>query len=232
MATYAYTRVSTARQSEEGESLDVQQRTVTGYAMQHGLTVDRTFIERGVSGSVPLCERPEGKALLACLRPGDVVMSPKLDRMFRSALDALGVLGKLQKENVSLHLIDLGGDVCGNGISKLVFTILSAVAEAERERIRERISTLKADQKKRNAFLGGSVPFGYRKVVIDPTAEKLKYRLESIETEQAALTAVKDMRRKDVPIRTIHKYLTEQGFNLSVSGVHKMLQSIISDILL
>jgi putative DNA-invertase from lambdoid prophage Rac len=34
-------------------------------------------------------------------------------------------------------MIDLGSDVTGNGISKLVFTILSAVAEAERDRIRE-----------------------------------------------------------------------------------------------
>ena len=35
--------------------------------------------------------------------------------------------------------IDLGGDVTGNGISRLVFTILSAVAEAERDCIRERV---------------------------------------------------------------------------------------------
>jgi DNA invertase Pin-like site-specific DNA recombinase len=39
-------------------------------------------------------------------------------------------------EGVALHMIDLGGDVCGNGISKLVFTILSAVAEIVRDRIR------------------------------------------------------------------------------------------------
>jgi DNA invertase Pin-like site-specific DNA recombinase len=45
----------------------------------------------------------------------------------------------LKKDKIGLHLIDLGGDVCGNSISKLVFTILSAVAENERDRIRERI---------------------------------------------------------------------------------------------
>jgi hypothetical protein len=70
----------------------------------------------------------------------------KLDRMFRSALDALDVLGKLKQHRVPLHMIDLGGDVTGNGISKLIFTILSAVAEAERDRIRERVSTTKADR--------------------------------------------------------------------------------------
>ena len=131
MAVYSYARVSTTAQAEEGESLGAQQRRVEGYAMQHDLTVDRHFVERGVSGSVPLDERPEGKTLLAILKPGDVIITPKLDR--RSALNALGVLEGLKQQGVSLHMIDLGGDVTGNGISKLVFTILSAVAEAERE---------------------------------------------------------------------------------------------------
>jgi putative DNA-invertase from lambdoid prophage Rac len=66
------------------------------------------------------------------VKSGDVIITAKLDRMFRSALDALGVLGDLKARKVSLHMIDLGGDVTDNGISKLVFTILSAVAEAER----------------------------------------------------------------------------------------------------
>ena len=55
-----------------------------------------------------------------------MIITPKLDRMFRSALNALGVLDGLKQQGVSLHMIDLGGDVTGNGISKLVFTILSA----------------------------------------------------------------------------------------------------------
>src|SRR5215204_5155294 len=66
--------------------------------------------------------------------------------MFRSALDALDVLARLKERGVTLHMIDLGGDVTGNGISKLVFTILSAVAEAERDRTRERIADVKRDQ--------------------------------------------------------------------------------------
>jgi DNA invertase Pin-like site-specific DNA recombinase len=46
----------------------------------------------------------------------------------------LAALAKLKEQAVSLHMIDLGGDVTGNGIGKLVFTILSAVAKAERRR--------------------------------------------------------------------------------------------------
>ena len=81
MAVFSYTRVSTA-QAEEGQPLGAQQRSVEGYAMQHDLTVDRHFVERGVSGSVRR-RAAEGKALLAILKPGDVIITRKLDRMFR-----------------------------------------------------------------------------------------------------------------------------------------------------
>jgi putative DNA-invertase from lambdoid prophage Rac len=77
--------------------------------MMNGLTLDSIFVERGVSGSKPLGERSEGARLLAGLNAGDVVITPKLDRMFRSALDALDVLGQLKDRGVSLHMIDLGG---------------------------------------------------------------------------------------------------------------------------
>ena len=65
MAVYSYTRVSTTAHAEEGESLGAQQRRVEGYAMQHDLTVDRRFVERGVSGSVPLAS---GRRARRCLR--------------------------------------------------------------------------------------------------------------------------------------------------------------------
>ena len=73
----------------------------------------------------------------------------KLDRLFRSALDALKVVEDLKKRGVALHLLDLGGDISGNGLSKLFLTIAAAFAEAERDRIRERIGQVKADQKAR-----------------------------------------------------------------------------------
>ena len=52
--------------------------------------------------------------------------------------------------------------IAGNGISKLFLTIAAAFAEAERDRIRERIGQVKADQKSRGRYLGGTIPFGYR----------------------------------------------------------------------
>jgi hypothetical protein len=69
----------------------IQERTIGGYGMMHGMTVDRIFVERGVTGAKPIGQRPEGAKLLAMLQPGDVVIAAKLDRLFRSALDALEV---------------------------------------------------------------------------------------------------------------------------------------------
>ena len=47
-------REPTARQADEGERRDVRQRVIAGYAIEHGLTIENVFIERGVSGSRPL----------------------------------------------------------------------------------------------------------------------------------------------------------------------------------
>ena len=128
----------------------------------HGLAVDEVVLEQGVSGSVPVQDRPAGAALFARLRPGDIIIAPKLDRLFRSALDALQVVKELKAKGVKLHLLDLGGDIAGNGLSKLFLTIAAAFAEAERDRIRERVSQSKADQRARGRYLGGARPFGYQ----------------------------------------------------------------------
>jgi putative DNA-invertase from lambdoid prophage Rac len=215
MATYGYVRVSTVRQADEGESLDVQQRTIAGYAMKHGLKVDQAFIEAGVSGSVPLTDRPQGRALLACLKAGDVVVTLKFDRMFRSALDALGVLADLKTRDISLHTIDLGGVVTGNGISRLVFTILSAVAEAERDRTRKRITEVKRDQRTRGRYLGGVPPFGWR--AADDG------QLVGVPEQQAALARMRTLRAKGATLRAISAQMLADGVQISHARVKKVL---------
>ena len=215
MAVYGYVRVSTDRQADDGQSLGTQQRVIEGYGMMNGLQLDAIFVERGVSGSRPLGDRTEGARLLATMRPGDVVITPKLDRMFRSALDALDVLGRFKEHGVSLHMIDLGGDVTGNGISKLVFTILSAVAEAERDRIRERIRDVKSDQRRRRRYLGGIVPFGWR-VTEDGTL------VEDV-GQQSVIRRILELRRNGSSLRAISTAVAEEGITLSHQGVKNVL---------
>jgi putative DNA-invertase from lambdoid prophage Rac len=218
MAVYGYVRVSADRQAEDGESLGAQERTIVGYAIMHGLYVDRVLVERAVSGSRPIAERPEGAKLLATLQPGDTVITAKLDRMFRSALDALDILAKLKYRDVSLHMIDLGGDVTSNGISKLVFTILSAVAEAERDRIRERIADVKRDQRTRGRFLGGTVPFGYR---LGQDGELMEHQ-----EEQAAIREARAMKEGGASLRAIASALQAKGHRISHVAVSRGLRAV------
>jgi putative DNA-invertase from lambdoid prophage Rac len=202
MRVFGYCRVSTAEQANGGLSLDQQKQQITGYAMIKGWQVAEFFIEPGVSGSVPLADRPEGQRLLAALQPGDVVVAAKLDRAFRSAADALETLEELKKDKIGLHLIDLGGDVCGNGISKLVFTILSAVAE--NERIRERVRDAKRHRAEQRLYNGGKRQFGWD--VVDG-------RLVPNATEQAALARAKALREERQSLRKIADTLASE-FNL------------------
>jgi DNA invertase Pin-like site-specific DNA recombinase len=194
MRVFGYCRVSTVEQASNGLSLETQQQQITGYEMMKDWAVAEFFVERGVSGSTPLAERPEGRRLLATLQPGDVVITAKLDRAFRSAADALGTLEQLKEDKIALHMIDLGGDVTGNGISKLVFTILSAAAENERDRIRERVRDVKRHRASQQLYNGGKRPFGLD--IVDG-------RLVVNELEQSALARGMKMMEEGESLRKI-----------------------------
>ena len=160
--------------------------------MQEGWTIDEVFVERGVSGSKPFGDREQGSALLARLQHGDVVVAAKLDRMFRSSLGRLQTCDRFQRDGISLFLLDLGGDVTGNGVAGLFMKIAAAFAEFERDRLRERIRDVKTDQRKRGLHLGGHRPFGYR---VD--ADR---RLAPAPKKQAALARMKELRRSGLSL--------------------------------
>lgn len=219
MNVYGYARVSTKTQADDGLSLDAQERQIRGYAMIHGLELAELFVERAVSGGKPLDKRPEGRRLIASVKPGDIIVCPKLDRMFRSASDALAVSDALQKRQVSLHLIDLGGDVTGNGIGKMFFTIVAAFAEFERDRIAERVSDVKRTEREKGRFLGGTRPFGYR--IADG-------QLLPDAHEQAVVERVLVMRQRGLSLRAIAATVSAEGGRLSHVMVKRILDAQVS----
>jgi len=209
---FGYCRVSTARQVDEGESLDVQRRQIEGWCHQHGLIPEAVIIEEGISGSVPLNARPRGAELMRQMRRGDTIVAAKLDRLFRSALDALQMVERLKADDISLVLLDLGGDISGNGLSKLFLTIAAAFAEAERDRIRERISQVKQDQAARGRFLGGArPPFGWRTdlqgqlIEADDEQRAISQMIHLRTTTKASLRKIADAVRKETGLRVSHE---------------------------
>ena len=219
MSVFAYVRVSTERQADEGVSLEEQIRRIEGRALEQGWQIASVFIERGVSGSIPLGHRPEGARLVAALQPGDTVIAAKLDRMFRSAWDALNVIRDFQRRRISLWLLDLGGDVSGDGIAKLVLTILAAIAEFERERTAERIRDAKRHQQRAGKYLGGERPFGWQ-IGQDGA-------LFEDQHEQSCLIEMRVLRSDGASYRAISKHIYDaSGISISHQGVKRALARV------
>lgn len=220
MAVYGYVRVSTLLQAKEGESLEAQRRQVTSYAASKGFDIpdENLFVEAGVSGGTNFEERPEGGRLFERLQAGDLVIFPKLDRGFRNTRNALNVLHDLKTRGVSVHFIDLGGDVTGNGVGAIVFTILSAFATFERERIAARIREVKQLKKAQGKFTGGRRAFGYD--VIDGVKVPRP-------DEQAVISEMKKMREAGAGYRDIAEWMARtQERKMTFMGVKRTLSQV------
>lgn len=161
MAIYGYTRVSTSEQID-GTSLKEQERRIEGIAQALGLEQPVIYSDPGVSGSVPLDLREQGGFMLDMLTAGDTLIVAKLDRAFRSAEDALTQVRKLSERQVDVVVGDIAMEpVQRNGVGKLFFTILAAVAEWERERVVERMVDGRRSKRAKGGYTGGYVPYGY-----------------------------------------------------------------------
>lgn len=214
MAVYGYTRVSTDKQADTGESLTVQERQLQGWCMMHSHTMDQLFVEAGVSGGKPIGERPQGAQLLARLQPGDIIVAPKLDRLFRSSRDALNMVHEFRKQQVRVWLLDLG-EVTGEGLAEAFLTIAAAFATLERHQIKERIKHVKQDQKERGRYLGGKVPFGY---TVNPHGALVEHQgQQAIITRLRQLASTTSIRKARLAV------IEECGVNMSLATAARLL---------
>ena len=118
MTELAYIRVSSV-----GQSLDVQRDKV----LAAGVTEKNVFEEKRSGLNTG---RPELKACLRALRPGDTLVVTKIDRLARSALDLLSIVNQLEKEGVSLRVLDQAIDT-GTPAGKALLQMLAVFAEFE-----------------------------------------------------------------------------------------------------
>jgi putative DNA-invertase from lambdoid prophage Rac len=219
--TFGYCRVSTTQQSESGISLDEQRHRITARCHEHGWALEHVFVDVGVSGSVPLAKRPQGGRLLAALRPGDTMIAVRLDRCFRSAVDALNVIEGFKRRRIRLVLLDLG-DCTGNGVSELILTVLAACAQFEHHLISERIAATKANLRRANKHQGGLRPYGWTLGAATGTG-KARTLIPDL-AEQAAIGAILEMRARGETLMAIRDVLRAQGFAISHQSVANILE--------
>ena len=219
---YGYCRVSTEQQRDSGLSIDEQRIKIEARCLENGWQLEDVYVDAGVSWSPPLGKRPQGRGLLAVLQPGDTVIASRMDRCFRSAFDALATIEGFKKRKIGLWLLDLGGDVSGNGISELTMTTLAAVAQFERGLIRERIKDTKANLRRSCRHQGGARPFGWR--FGEASGHGRLRDLIPDETEQKAIAAIVAMRRAGRSLMAIRDTMQEAGHRISHVTVANIIQ--------
>lgn len=195
-----YVRVSTGQQAEQGVSLEAQQERLNVYCMLNALELVHVYREEAVSASIPLADRPAGKELLAAVKAGAChVVTVKLDRLFRSASDALVTTAAWDRRGVALHLIDFGGASLNTAtaMGRMILTMMAGFAEFERGLTAERTtSALAFKRDHRQVF--NHVPYGFQrdgdKLVVDSA-------------EQAVVAHVRQLRNAGLPLAKIAAHL-------------------------
>jgi len=141
MRLFGYARVSTSQQS-----LDIQLKALA----EHGVEPYRIFSDKE-SGSH--LKREGLQTLLMKVEKGDQVLVKKLDRLGRDTADMINLIKEFDNMGVGVRFIDDGINTEGE-MGRMVVTILSAVAQAERHRILERTNEGRQDAKARGVKFG------------------------------------------------------------------------------
>ena len=218
MAIYGYVRVSTEEQAL-GQSIGIQIKQVTGAAMVRGEDIGEIFADEGVSGTTPLDARPAGARLLAALQPGDTLIVAKMDRAFRSAVDALNRAEAWKAQRVAVILLNIGTDpVNQNGAAKFFFTMMAAVAELEHTTILERTNGGRAAKKAQGGHLGGLAPIGF-----DVEGSGKAARLVANPEKQAALVTAREARAAGFSLRATADLVKQKhGITVSYESIRRL----------
>ena len=124
-------RVAYVRVSSVGQNLDRQLEAVGA--------VDKTY--REYQSAATASERPQLREALDYVREGDTLVVASIDRLARSLRDMLEIMEELEQKGVTVEFISQGLTIRPDGgdlTTRLILHIVTAVAQSEREMLRER----------------------------------------------------------------------------------------------
>ena len=160
---YIYTRVSTAMQID-GYSLDAQKSRMKAFAEYNDYEIVGEYEDAGKSGK-SIEGRAEFNRMMEDIKSGkdgvSFVLVFKLSRFGRNAADVLSTLQIMQDFGVNLICVEDGID-SSKDAGKLMISVLSAVAEIERENIRVQTMEGRIQKAREGKWNGGFAPYGYK----------------------------------------------------------------------
>lgn len=201
---YTYTRVSTAMQTD-GYSLDAQKARMKAFADFNDYEIVGTYEDAGKSGK-SIEGRLEFNRMMEDIKSGkdgvSFVLVFKLSRFGRNAADVLSTLQVMQDFGVNLICVEDGID-SSKDAGKLMISVLSAVAEIERENIRVQTMEGRIQKAREGKWNGGFAPYGYQ--LIDG-------KLQINEEEAEAIRVIFDQYvHTDIGANGVAKYLENHG---------------------
>ncbi len=203
---YTYTRVSTTMQID-GYSLDAQKNRMKAYADYNDYEIVHEYEDAGKSGK-SIEGRVQFNEMMEDIRSGkdgiSFVLVFKLSRFGRNAAVVLSTLQVMQDFGVNLVCVEDGID-SSKDAGKLMISVLSAVAEIERENIRVQTMEGRIQKVREGRWNGGFAPYGYRLV---------NGKLEINEEEAEAIRIIYDQYvNTDIGANGIAKYLENHGIH-------------------
>ena len=201
---YTYKRVSTAMQID-GYSLDAQRSRMKAYADFNDYEIVGEYEDAGKSGK-SIEGRMQFRQMMEDVKSGkdniSYVLVFKLSRFGRNAADVLSTLQVMQDFGVNLICVEDGID-SSKDAGKLMISVLSAVAEIERENIRVQTMEGRIQKAREGKWNGGFAPYGYQLV---------NGKLEINEEEAGAIRTIYDQYvNTDIGSNGISKYLENHG---------------------
>ena len=201
---YTYKRVSTAMQID-GYSLDAQRSRMKAYADFNDYEIVGEYEDAGKSGK-SIEGRMQFRQMMEDVKSGkdniSYVLVFKLSRFGRNAADVLSTLQVMQDFGVNLICVEDGID-SSKDAGKLMISVLSAVAEIERENIRVQTMEGRIQKAREGKWNGGFAPYGYQLV---------NGKLEINEEEAVAIRTIYDQYvNTDIGSNGISKYLENHG---------------------
>jgi len=152
MRLFGYARVSTSQQS-----LDIQIKSLKNA----GVRPNRIFEDKSSGKDT---DRQGLDSLRVKVEEGDIILVKKLDRLGRNTADMIQLINEFDKIGVAVRFLDDGISTEGS-MGKMVVTILSAVAEAERQRILERTNEGRIEAKVKGVKFGRKPSIDRNKVI-------------------------------------------------------------------
>lgn len=211
MSIYAYTRVS--KSDTENGTTDNQVNLIQSQAK-----ISKVFSDVNVSGSMMFFQRPEAQKLIRELKAGDTIIIAKLDRGFRDTADCLNTVKWLQKQNVTLRILDIALDV-STPIGEMILTIMASVATFERKRIAERIKDGFANGRKQGKSYGYKLEAVRRSVALRSS----KRRQESLKRYDMIRTNLSELIAQNVTEAQMLHHLKAIGQPVSRTTLRKAL---------